>query len=100
MQLIAARNLLDYAAQQPRAAASLKVWIKIVRSARWTTMQDVLATFPSAKALNGERVRFAIRGGEYRLIVAIYFPDRLVLVKFIGTHAEYDAVDALAVDQF
>lgn len=63
-------------------------------------MQEVLATFPSAKALSGERVRFAIRGGEYRLIVAIYFPDRLVLVKFIGTHAEYDEVDAHTVDQF
>lgn len=63
-------------------------------------MQDVVAAYPTAKVLNGERARFEIRGGSYRLIVAFYFPHQIAFVKFIGTHAEYDAVDALTVDQF
>jgi mRNA interferase HigB len=44
--------------------------------------------------------RFEIAGGNYRLIAAFYFPAQLVFVKFIGTHKEYDSVDALTVSQF
>ena len=50
--------------------------------------------------LNGERVRFEIAGGNYRLIVAFDFGRQTAFVKFIGTHAEYDAVDALTVTLF
>jgi mRNA interferase HigB len=53
-----------------------------------------------ARPLNGERVRFEVAGGDFRLIVAIYFPAKMVWVKFIGTHAEYDKIDALTVEQF
>ena len=63
-------------------------------------MNDVLATFPRAVPLNGERVRFPILGGHYRLIAAIHFPSGVVWIKFLGTHAEYDRIDALTVDQW
>jgi mRNA interferase HigB len=53
-----------------------------------------------AKILNEERVRFEVSGGDYRMIVAIYFPAKPLWVKFIGTHAEYDRVDALTVGRF
>jgi len=62
-------------------------------------MNDVLTTFPKAVPLNGERVRFPILGGNDRLIVAVHFPSRVVWIKFIGTHAEYDRIEALAVDR-
>ena len=63
-------------------------------------MNDVLANFPKAKILNGERIRFEICGGNYRLLAAFYFPARQVWIKFIGTHDEYDRIDALSVDKF
>ncbi len=63
-------------------------------------MNDVQSRWPKAKVLNGERVRFAISGGDYRLIVAVYFPARIVWIKFIGSHAEYDKIDALTVSAF
>ena len=50
--------------------------------------------------LNGERVRFEIAGGDYRLVVAFNFTRQIAYVKFIGTHAEYDRVDALTVSCF
>ena len=56
--------------------------------------------FPKAKALNGERVRFEIGGGSFRLIAAFKFESGLCFVKFLGTHAEYDRVDALTVSKF
>jgi len=50
--------------------------------------------------LNAERVRFEVAGGRYRLIAAFRFDAQIAFVKFIGTHAQYDAVDALTVSQF
>jgi mRNA interferase HigB len=56
--------------------------------------------FPKAKTLNAERVRFEVAGGSYRLIVAFDFRRQIAYVKFIGTHAEYDAIDALTVSLY
>ena len=63
-------------------------------------MDDIRQTAPKAKILNRERARFEIAGGNYRLIAAVDFRRQIVFVKFIGTHAEYGAVDALTVAQF
>ena len=63
-------------------------------------MQDVQGSFSKAKILNAQRVRFEIAGGNFRLIAAVDFRAQIVFVKFIGTHSEYDAVDALTVSKF
>jgi mRNA interferase HigB len=55
---------------------------------------------PKCKALNGERVRFEVAGGNYRLVVAFDFRRQAAFTKFIGAHAEYDRVDALTVSLF
>ena len=52
------------------------------------------------KVLNSERVRFEVAGGNYRLVAAFDFRRQIAFVKFIGTHAEYDRIDALTVSQF
>jgi mRNA interferase HigB len=100
MRLIARSALLAYAARHPDAAAPLERWHRLVRAAHWTSMEDIRQAAPNARVLNGERVRFGIAGGNYRLIVAIDFRRQIVFVKFLGTHAEYDAVDALTVSMF
>lgn len=63
-------------------------------------MDDVRLAVPNAKILNGERARFEIAGGNFRMIVAFDFVRSIAFIKFIGTHAEYDRVDALTVSQF
>ena len=57
-------------------------------------------TAPKAKVLNRERVRFEVAGGNYRLVAAFDFRRQIAFAKFIGTHAEYDRIDALKVSQF
>ena len=52
---------------------------------------------PKAKVLNRDRARFEVAGGNYRLIASFDFRRQIVFVKFIGTHAEYDAIDPLTV---
>lgn len=100
MRIIAQSTLTAYGAKHPIADASLRQWINRVRAASWKTTAEVQAAFPKAKVLNGERVRFEVAGGDYRLIVAFDFGRSIAFVKFVGTHAEYDRIDALAVSQF
>ena len=99
MQVIAVNRLKAYWERNPDAEASLKHWYKIAKAATWKTTKDVQSSFSTAVVLNAERVRFEVAGGSYRLIVAFRFP-KVAFVKFIGTHAEYDKIDALTVSQF
>ncbi len=63
-------------------------------------MDDIQKTFPKAKVLNGERVRFEVAGGNYRLVAAFHFPAQATYIKFVGTHADYDRIDSLTVSLF
>jgi mRNA interferase HigB len=100
MRLIAARTLRQYAGAHPQARASLESWGHAVKEAEWSTMNDVKSAFSKAKVLNVDRARFEIAGGDFRLIPAFDFARKIVFVKFIGAHAEYDRADALTVAQF
>jgi mRNA interferase HigB len=100
MRLIARSTLAEFSAAHPETRASLAHWISVARAARWTNGGEVQASFSKAKALNGERVRFEVAGGDYRLIVAFDFRRGLAFIKFIGTHADYDRIDALSVNLF
>jgi len=71
-----------------------------VKAANWTSMDDIRRAAPKSKVLNRDRVRFEVAGGDYRLIAAFDFRRQIAFVKFIGTHAEYDAIDALTVARF
>jgi mRNA interferase HigB len=82
------------------ARVPLERWRALVKAAKRTSMEDVRAAAPNAKILNGERVRFSVAGGSYRLIIAFDFNSEIAFVKFIGTHAEYDRIDALTVALF
>ena len=100
MRVIARSTLLAFYTAHPEAKASIEQWYSLTKKAVWTSMNDVKAAVSKAKVLNGERVRFEIAGGNYRLIAAFDFPRQAAYVKFVGTHAEYDSVDALTVSQF
>ena len=63
-------------------------------------MNDVQITVPGAVALNGERARFEIAGGNFRLIASFSFKHQIAFIKFIGTHAEYDKIDALTIARY
>ncbi len=75
------------------SAGPLDAWVDDASAAQWTKMQDIKNRFPQAKVINASRVVFKIKGNSYRLVAAINFPARIVLVRFVGTHAEYDRID-------
>ena len=100
MRTIAQGTLTAFWQKHPETQAPLKHWSSIVKAASWANPNDVQATFPKTKVLNGGRVRFEVSGGNYRLVAAFKFKSGLCFVKFLGTHAEYDRIDALTVSQF
>ena len=91
-------TLVAHWERHPETKVSLQRWFKLARLAEWASMDDVQKAFPKAKVLNGERVRFEVAGGNYRLVVAFHFPSHAAYIKFIGTHAEYDAIDPLTTN--
>jgi mRNA interferase HigB len=100
VRLVARRTLEEFAARHPDAQLSLTVWRKRVIGAKWGSMAEIQAAFPKAKVLNSERVRFEIQGGDFRLIAAFDITRQIAFVKFIGTHAEYDKINALTVASY
>lgn len=100
MRIIAQSSIAAFVSKHPDTRSSLDFWVRITKGSHWASTADVQATFPKAKVLNRERVRFEVAGGNYRLIVAFRFSSQIAFVKFLGTHAEYDRIDALTVSMF
>jgi len=100
MRNIARHTLVSFWTDHPETKSSLTHWHDVARAASWQKPLDVVASFPKAKTLSDECVRFEVAGGDYRVIVAFDFRRQIAFVKFIGTHAEYDRVDALTVSNF
>ena len=100
MRVIARNVLLAYARANPETTIPLERWYRLVKAANWTSMNDIRRAAPKSKVLNRDRVRFEVAGGDYRLIAAFDFRRQIAFLKFIGTHAEYDAIDALTVARF
>jgi mRNA interferase HigB len=100
MRVIARNVLVAFWDVHPETKIALERWYKLTKAAQWASTDDVLTTVPKAKVLNRERVRFEVAGGNYRLVVAFDFRRQIAFVKFIGTHSQYDSIDAFTVSQF
>jgi mRNA interferase HigB len=72
-------------------------WYRHVQKANWSTPAEVKRDFRTATILRDGRVVFNIAGNKYRLVVWINYAYRVVYVRFIGTHAQYDAIDAQTI---
>lgn len=98
VRVIAVAALRAFWQKHPDAEQPLKAWFEEVTKASWSQPSDIKARYRSASVLKDRRMVFNIKGNEYRLIVAIAYRLQIVYVKFIGTHSEYDAVDAHTVE--
>ncbi len=76
---------------------ALDAWYFEVESAAWRSSQDVKKAFANASVLDSERIVFHIKGNSYRLVVAIEYQRQIVFVKWLGSHREYDRIDARTV---
>jgi len=95
--IISKPRLREFWEIHSNSEGALKAWYAEAKAANWQSPADIKAQYGSASILKNSRVVFNICGNKYRLIVKINFPASFVYVRFIGTHKEYDAIDAETV---
>lgn len=94
MRILSRSTLRDYWEVHPDAEAALKAWYYEVSHASWQNPADVKIVHRNASIIANNRVVFNIKGNSYRLIVAIRYDIGIVFIRFVGSHTEYDKVDA------
>jgi mRNA interferase HigB len=99
MRIIAVSALREFWSRPGRqdAEQSLRTWVHIVRAADWSRPTDIKRLFNSADVFANDRVVFDIRGNKYRLVAAVHYRGKRIYVRFIGTHAECDEIDATTI---
>lgn len=99
VRVIAKSTIEHYVKRSGRqeAATALSDWYRLVSRASWQTPNEVKRTLGSASIVNSERVVFNIAGNKHRLVAAIDYQRQILFIKFIGTHREYDEIDAATI---
>jgi mRNA interferase HigB len=97
MLIVYLKRLNDFGKNHANARKSLAVWKLVVEEAKWKSKQDVLKDFPRAKMIQNNRARFEIVHNTFRLIAHIHYDDKIVEIRFIGTHTEYDRIDPATI---
>jgi mRNA interferase HigB len=98
MRIIAISHLKAFWEKYPDAEQSFLAWIDEAKHATWSSPAEIKARFRSASILKSRRVVFNIKGNDYRLIAAIAYRYGAIYIKFVGTHKQYDAIDADTVE--
>jgi len=97
MRIIAKKALRDFWERYPDAEEPLLAWYREVEQEDWDSPAKVKDKYRSASIVGNNRVVFNIKGNDYRLVVKINSPHRIVYIRFVGTHAEYDRIDVKEV---
>lgn len=94
MRIIAKKILREFWTKHSDCEEQLKSWYQETESITWENPNDVKRDYPSASILGDNRIVFNIKGNRYRIIIKINYDYQMIWIRFIGTHAEYDKVDA------
>ncbi len=94
MRVIAKKILRDFWLNHQDCEQQLKAWFREAENAEWRNPNQIKQEYASASILNNNRVIFNIKGNNYRLVVKISYDYQMVWIRFIGTHKEYDKINA------
>jgi mRNA interferase HigB len=99
MRIVSRKTLRQFweLPQHADAEQPLRAWFREVSRADWAKPAEIKAHFQSASILGNSRIVFNIAGKKYRLVVRVNFPYRVVYIRFVGTHRQYDKIDAKTV---
>ena len=97
MRVIAKKILRDFWEKHNDCEQQLKSWYQEALSAAWKNSNEIKLEYPKASIIGDNRVVFNIKGNTYRLIIKLNFDYQMIWIRFIGTHAEYDKVNAKTI---
>ena len=94
MNVISYKALRNFYAIHSDSKSYLSAWFKTVKKAKWKNINELKIDYPSADLISDNRFIFNIKGNHYRLIARINFGHQRVMIKWLGTHADYDKINA------
>ena len=94
VRVISKRALRVFWKRRPETEASLQAWFREVEKEDWSTPAQVIARYPNASIVGADRVVFRVRHNDIRIVVRVFYPGRQVYIRFVGTHTEYDRINA------
>jgi mRNA interferase HigB len=97
MRIFSRRTLKTFWESHRDVEQQLRAWFAEAKKAYWKEPADILRHYSNARVLGRNRAVFNIKGNEYRLVVDVRYDKGSVFVRFVGTHAEYNKIDALTV---
>lgn len=97
MRIISRRTLRLFWEKHPDARLPLQTWYHDVERSDWNSPSEIKAVYRNASFLADNRVVFNIKGNQYRIIVRISYSGKIVFIRFVCTHQEYDQIDALSI---
>ena len=96
-RIFSKKTLRDFWKKYPDSEQYLKTWYEVAKKAKWENPNDVKRSYAHASVLKYGRIVFNIKGNSYRLVVKFNFEKQWAFIRFIGTHKEYDKIDANSV---
>ena len=97
MRVYTRKTLRDFWLRHSDAEDALRDWYRKTRRAQWNRPADVIARYRNASIVGSDRVVFRIKGGAYRLVVSVDYQYQQVYIRFIGTHVQYNRINAAEV---
>ena len=97
MRIISRRTLREFWERHPDARQALQAWYADAKRAVWKRLADIKEVYRNASIIAHNRVVFNIKGNRYRLVVAVNYEYGMVYIRFVGTHEEYDRIDAATI---
>lgn len=97
MRIISRRRLVEFWKSHSDAEQPLRAWYTEAKRASWNSPAEIKATYRSVSILSDNRVVFNIKGNTYRLVVVVEYTQGKMFIRFVGTHAEYDRIDATRI---
>ncbi|MBI3538364.1 MAG: type II toxin-antitoxin system HigB family toxin [Chloroflexi bacterium] len=97
MRVISRKALREFWELHPDARQALQSWYADVKHAKWKSPSEIKDVYRYASIVTNNRVVFNIKGNHYRVIVAIQYQFGIVYIRFVGTHQEYDTIDAATI---
>ena len=97
MRIITLKTLRLFWEQHPDAQQALQAWYRDAKRATWHTPADIKNVYRNASIVGNNRVVFNIRGNQYRLVVAINYPHGIGYIRFLGSHDDYNTIDATTI---
>ena len=99
MRVISRKAIRDFWQRREHADAEqpLKAWFREVSRADWSSPAAVKAAYRGASVIGDRRIVFNVAGNKYRVVVKVNYPYRVIYIRFVGTHRQYDLIDATKV---